>query len=112
MEKYFHEFVGIDPGTQRSANVHVEFVFVADGGEDRESEEPAGVVIEAGARPDVTPRRASDEVLERGGELGGTGNGTVDVGVAEHLASYGHAGRHRGATLGERRCVRGNMRCK
>ena len=47
--------------------------------------------VEPGARPDLAPRAAGDEVLEVGGERRRAADRAVDVLVAEHLAADRHA---------------------
>src|SRR5690606_8703763 len=95
------EVVGIDPGAQGGADVHVEFVLVADRGEDREGQQPACAVVQTRTRPDVSPGGAGDEILEGPGEFGGRLDGPVDVCVAEDGSAYPQAlFERRGAVCG------------
>ena len=49
-----------------------------------------GPPVEAGARPDLAPRVARDQLLEVARQVGRARDGAVDVVVAEHLAAHPH----------------------
>src|SRR4028119_356487 len=71
--------------------VRGELFVVAAGHEGRKGYGAAGLAVEGGAGPDLTPRVARDEVLEIGGEGSRLLQRRVHVRVAEDLAADLHA---------------------
>ena len=70
-----------------------QLVFRPQGRQQGECDAGPGAPVEpVVARPQRTPRRLGEVALEVGIDLGGPGDGAVDVFVAEHLAAHPHAG--------------------
>ena len=86
-----YQGIKLDAATNGRAHVHAQLGLVAARDEARERGDGALAARQLGARPDLAPRVARDEVLERRGLRGDRGGGGVDVGVAEHGAAHGHA---------------------
>ena len=74
----------------RRPHVQRELVVAAEGDERGQRDAGPGLPVETGARPDLAPRVARDEVLEVGGEVGRVRDRPVDVLVSEHLAPRLH----------------------
>src|SRR4029078_1801421 len=72
------------------SQVHGELLVAAEGDQGGDRDRAANSAGEAGARPDLTPGVARDQVLELRSEVGRPRHGAVDVGVAEDGAADLH----------------------
>src|SRR5262245_10464733 len=87
MQQDLLDLVGCDPDANRRTDVHRELLLSPEGDQDGERDAAASPTLEPRPRPDLTPRVARDEILEVGGERRRPLDRTVDVLVAEDLAS-------------------------
>jgi len=70
-----------------AADVQRQLALAPERRQHRQRDRAARAAVEAVARPDLAPRVAGDEVLERGREPGRPPDRRIDVGVAQDLAA-------------------------
>src|SRR3954463_10549148 len=85
LEQDLLQLVARQAVAERRPHVHRQLVLATRGDEGDDRDDAARPAVEPGARPDVAPRVAGDEVLEVRGEVGRAGARAVDVVVAEDL---------------------------
>src|SRR4051794_27513217 len=87
------DLLGAEPVAPGRPYVQGQLVVAVQRGQQGQRHAAAGTPVQDVAGPDLAPGVPGDEVLEAGGERCRGGERPVDVGVAEHLPPYRHAGR-------------------
>ena len=91
LQEHFFDLVAGHSVVKRGLQVHTEFLATIQSDHHRECQQAAGVEGKAGARPYFAPGVAGYEVLEVAVEIGGGGNGAVDMLVAKNGTPDFHA---------------------